>query len=120
MHALDLNCWCRSDRIRDASPNRSARSEDGCVRARLRVTNERTRDASHRRGRGPMHLGMVIDFSRIEGITFERDLEKRVYHGRVSSSITRGHRTWTAGEVFTVADATDLYEVDRWGKGYFS
>ncbi|HXQ78128.1 MAG TPA: biosynthetic arginine decarboxylase, partial [Gemmatimonadaceae bacterium] len=29
-------------------------------------------------------------------------------------------RTWQAGELFTVNDATELYEVDRWGKGYFS
>ena len=29
-------------------------------------------------------------------------------------------RTWQAGELFTVSDATELYEVDRWGKGYFS
>ena len=25
-----------------------------------------------------------------------------------------------AGEAFTVSDATELYDVDRWGKGYFS
>jgi arginine decarboxylase len=30
------------------------------------------------------------------------------------------HRTWQAGELFTISDATELYEVDRWGKGYFS
>ena len=47
-------------------------------------------------------------------------VKKRVYHVRVSSSTTRGHRNWQAGELFTVGDATDLYEVDRWGKGYFS
>ena len=39
---------------------------------------------------------------------------------RVNTSTTRGHRSWQTGEVFTTADATDLYEVDRWGKGYFS
>ncbi|MBA3404627.1 MAG: arginine decarboxylase, partial [Gemmatimonadaceae bacterium] len=38
----------------------------------------------------------------------------------MSSSPTRGHRNWQTGEVFTVNDATELYEVDRWGKGYFS
>ena len=38
---------------------------------------------------------------------------------RVSTPTTR-NRTWQAGEIFTVSDATELYEVDRWGKGYFS
>ena len=38
----------------------------------------------------------------------------------VSSTTTRNHRNWQTGEVFTVSDATELYEVDRWGKGYFS
>jgi arginine decarboxylase len=38
----------------------------------------------------------------------------------VSTSTTRNHRSWQAGDAFTVADATDLYEVERWGKGYFS
>jgi arginine decarboxylase len=38
----------------------------------------------------------------------------------VSTQTTRGHRNWQTGEVFTVSDATELYEVDRWGKGYFS
>ena len=42
-----------------------------------------------------------------------------MYYHRVSSSTTRV-RTWQAGEIFTVNDATELYEVDRWGKGYFS
>jgi arginine decarboxylase len=37
----------------------------------------------------------------------------------VSSSTARG-RKWQAGEIFTVTDATELYELDRWGKGYFS
>src|SRR4029450_13135396 len=37
----------------------------------------------------------------------------------VSTPTTRA-RTWKAGEIFTVNDATELYEVDRWGKGYFS
>jgi arginine decarboxylase len=27
---------------------------------------------------------------------------------------------WRAGEPWTVTDATELYEIDRWGKGYFS
>jgi arginine decarboxylase len=38
----------------------------------------------------------------------------------VSSSTTRNHRNWQAGELFTVTDAAELYEVARWGKGYFS
>ena len=38
----------------------------------------------------------------------------------MSTSTTRNHRNWQTGEVFTVSDATELYEVDRWGKGYFS
>jgi arginine decarboxylase len=38
----------------------------------------------------------------------------------VSSSTTRSHRNWQAGELFTVTDAAELYEVERWGKGYFS
>ncbi|HTL43258.1 MAG TPA: biosynthetic arginine decarboxylase [Vicinamibacterales bacterium] len=36
------------------------------------------------------------------------------------STPTTRNRTWQAGEIFTVSDATELYEVDRWGKGYFS
>jgi arginine decarboxylase len=38
----------------------------------------------------------------------------------VSSFTSRSHRTWQAGEPFTTNDATELYEVERWGKGYFS
>jgi len=38
----------------------------------------------------------------------------------VSTSTGRAHRNWQTGEVFTVNDANELYEVDRWGKGYFS
>ena len=37
----------------------------------------------------------------------------------VSTPTTRA-RTWKAGEIFTVNDAAELYELDRWGKGYFS
>ncbi|HTI37666.1 MAG TPA: biosynthetic arginine decarboxylase [Vicinamibacterales bacterium] len=36
------------------------------------------------------------------------------------STPTTRNRTWQAGEIFTVSDATELYELDRWGKGYFS
>jgi arginine decarboxylase len=43
-----------------------------------------------------------------------------VYHSSVSTPTTRGHRNWQAGEVFTATDAAELYEIDRWGKGYFS
>src|SRR5688500_7739500 len=46
--------------------------------------------------------------------------KKRVYDVRVSSSTTRSLRNWQAGELFTVTDAAELYEVQRWGKGYFS
>jgi arginine decarboxylase-like protein len=45
---------------------------------------------------------------------------KGVYYVRVSSSATRGHRNWQTGDVFTVTDAAELYEIERWGKGYFS
>ena len=38
----------------------------------------------------------------------------------VSTSVSRAHRNWQTGETFTISDATELYEVDRWGKGYFS
>jgi len=61
-----------------------------------------------------------LDADRSQASFLKSDFGKRVYHVRVSSSITRGHRTWKAGEAFTIADATDLYELDRWGKGYFS
>jgi arginine decarboxylase len=36
------------------------------------------------------------------------------------SSSTSKSRAWKSGDAFTVNDATELYEVDRWGKGYFS
>ena len=38
----------------------------------------------------------------------------------MTSPTTRAHRNWRTGEVFTVTDASELYEVERWGKGYFS
>jgi arginine decarboxylase len=47
-------------------------------------------------------------------------IRKGVHNERVSTSTARAHRTWQAGELFTINDATELYEVDRWGKGYFS
>jgi len=43
-----------------------------------------------------------------------------LYHERVSNPTTRTQRNWQTGEVFTAADASELYEVERWGKGYFS
>ena len=48
------------------------------------------------------------------------DQKKVCIISRVNSLTTRSHRNWQTGEVFTVSDATELYEVDRWGKGYFS
>jgi arginine decarboxylase len=38
----------------------------------------------------------------------------------VSTPVSRAHRNWQAGELFTVSDASELYEIERWGKGYFS
>jgi arginine decarboxylase len=43
-----------------------------------------------------------------------------VYHDRVSSPTIRGSRNWQTGDVFTTTDAAELYEVARWGKGYFA
>jgi arginine decarboxylase len=43
-----------------------------------------------------------------------------LYHGFVSTQITRLPKAWQVGEPWTVADAGELYEIDRWGKGYFS
>jgi arginine decarboxylase len=45
---------------------------------------------------------------------------KAVYHDRVSSPTIRGSRNWQTGDVFTTTDAAELYEVARWGKGYFA
>jgi arginine decarboxylase len=36
------------------------------------------------------------------------------------STTSRAQRTWRQGDPWTVTDATELYEVERWGKGYFS
>jgi arginine decarboxylase len=38
----------------------------------------------------------------------------------MNSAITRGRTATDVGEAWTVTDATELYEVARWGKGYFS
>ena len=42
------------------------------------------------------------------------------YHVGVSIPTTRSQRNWQTGDVFTATDASELYEVERWGKGYFS
>lgn len=36
------------------------------------------------------------------------------------STTSRVQRTWRQGDPWTVTDAAELYEVDRWGKSYFS
>ncbi len=38
----------------------------------------------------------------------------------MSTQITRLPRAWQVGEPWTIADAGELYEIGRWGKGYFS
>jgi arginine decarboxylase len=43
-----------------------------------------------------------------------------LYHVDVSTQITRLPRAWQVGEPWTIAEAGELYEIDRWGKGYFS
>ncbi len=45
---------------------------------------------------------------------------KTDYHARVSTPANRALRESGTGERWTVADATELYEVGRWGNGYFS
>ena len=36
------------------------------------------------------------------------------------STTSRAPRAWRQGDPWTVTDAAELYEIDRWGKGYFS
>jgi arginine decarboxylase len=36
------------------------------------------------------------------------------------STTSRSTRTWRQGDPWTVTDATELYEIERWGKSYFS
>jgi arginine decarboxylase len=36
------------------------------------------------------------------------------------STTTRPQRAWKQGEPWTITEATELYEVARWGQGYFS
>ncbi|MEW5980988.1 MAG: biosynthetic arginine decarboxylase [Acidobacteriota bacterium] len=38
----------------------------------------------------------------------------------VSTPANRIARTWRIGDPWTIADAAELYEVTRWGRGYFS
>jgi arginine decarboxylase len=38
----------------------------------------------------------------------------------VTTPASRGLRNLQTGEAFTTTDAAELYEIDRWGKGYFS
>ena len=38
----------------------------------------------------------------------------------VSIPASRMSRTWRVGDPWTIADASELYDVARWGKGYFS
>ena len=41
------------------------------------------------------------------------------YHGLLGTT-TKNRNNWTEADAFTIEDATELYDVDRWGKGYFS
>jgi arginine decarboxylase len=36
------------------------------------------------------------------------------------STTSRGARTWRPGDPWTISDASEHYEIERWGKGYFS
>ena len=85
----------------------------GPVSFRTLTATGRSRPGS---GRSRQSAGLRIDSIRAGSC----DPCKRVYHDRVSSSATRGHRNWQTGDVFTSTDAAELYEVDRWGKNYFS
>src|SRR5215475_9585680 len=38
----------------------------------------------------------------------------------MNHSITRTRSPHQVGDVWTIADAAELYEIDRWGKGYFT
>ena len=38
----------------------------------------------------------------------------------MNSAIGRGRSATTVGELWSINEATELYEVARWGKGYFS
>jgi arginine decarboxylase len=45
---------------------------------------------------------------------------KNSYDESVTTSTNRSHRNWRTGDLWTVTDAAELYEIARWGKGYFS
>ena len=38
----------------------------------------------------------------------------------VSISASRLNRTWRVGDPWSIAEASELYEIARWGAGYFS
>jgi len=40
--------------------------------------------------------------------------------GRVSTPASRLSRTWRVGDPWSIAEASELYEIARWGGGYFS
>ena len=42
-----------------------------------------------------------------------------VYDARVSTT-SRPTRAWRQGDPWTVTDAAELYEIERWGKNFFS
>ena len=43
-----------------------------------------------------------------------------VYHARMSTTSSRLRQAIGAGDIWSITDANELYEVPRWGKGYFS
>src|SRR5687767_13081431 len=98
------------------------------TRDRSRVAHTRTapsHDRTYRRAGVPRASrdgapGILSAGRRADTAVWRTIFQKRVYHVRVNSSTTRAHRNWQAGELFTVTDAAELYEVARWGKGYFS
>ena len=50
-------------------------------------------------------------------VVFLQEVQGR--HDRLTARYgeeSRGHRNWQTGEVFTVTDASELYEVPRWVK----
>ena len=42
-----------------------------------------------------------------------------IYDARVSTT-SRVTRAWRQGDPWTVTDAAEHYEIDRWGKNFFS
>ncbi len=43
-----------------------------------------------------------------------------LYHDRVSTQASKLQRTWRVGDPWTTSDAAELYEIARWGQGYFA